>query len=237
MSAFTTVSVSGYNANAPSDDGSEIAGNQVEWAKHKEKLGDPLKTALEAINTQLVAMFASLDSDIIVTETGDHPIGGTLTFAVAIVLDGEGRIVADDTNGFLVRNAANDTTLLGLTNAGLLTTPNADASEVGFKGAPVNTQNGNYTLVLADAGYIVRKESGGAGETYTIPANASVAFPIGTIIELQNDGGGDLTLAITSDSLEEWGTGATPTTLADNGKAVLEKVGSTSWKISGIGLS
>lgn len=111
---------------------------------------------------------------------------------------------------------------------------NTDAAQPGFKGIPVNTQNGNYTLVLSDAGKMIRKASGGAGETITIPANSSVAFPIGTAIEITNDGGGDLSIAITTDTLEEYGTGNTGTrTLADNNKAVIEKVASTTWKISG----
>ena len=115
-----------------------------------------------------------------------------------------------------------------------LTASNTDAAQPGFKGAPLNTQNSNYTLVLSDAGKIIRKTTGGAGETYTIPANASVAFPVGTIIELQNDGGGDLSIAITTDTLEQWQTGNTGTrTLADNNKAVIEKVATTAWKISG----
>jgi hypothetical protein len=54
-SKYSTVSVSGYNATPPSDDGSQTASNQVKWDTHKSKLGDPLKTAIEAIDTALVA--------------------------------------------------------------------------------------------------------------------------------------------------------------------------------------
>jgi hypothetical protein len=53
-SKYTTVAVSGYNSSPPSDDGSQTAANQVKWSTHKDKLGDPLKTAVEAINTALV---------------------------------------------------------------------------------------------------------------------------------------------------------------------------------------
>lgn len=48
------VSVSGYNANPPSDDGSTTESNKVKWSTHKTKLTDPIKTALESINTALV---------------------------------------------------------------------------------------------------------------------------------------------------------------------------------------
>lgn len=52
---YSTVTVTSYNASPPADDGSQSASNQITWAKHKTKLGDPLKTAIEAIDTALVA--------------------------------------------------------------------------------------------------------------------------------------------------------------------------------------
>lgn len=121
---------------------------------------------------------------------------------------------------------------------GTVTTNNASASEVGFKGTPQNAQNGDYTLVLTDAGKTIYKASGGAGETITIPANGSVAFPVGTIVRIVNNGGGDLTIAITTDTLSLAGAGTTGSrTLSDHGVAVIEKVASTEWFISGAGLS
>ena len=97
-----------------------------------------------------------------------------------------------------------------------------------------NIQNGNYTLVLGDAPKHIYKASGGAGETITIPANASVAFPLGTAIPIVNQGGGTLSIAITTDTLTLEGDGATGTrTLADDGVATILKVATTAWIISG----
>lgn len=97
-----------------------------------------------------------------------------------------------------------------------------------------NIQNGNYTLVLTDARKHIYKASGGAGETYTIPANASVAYPLGTAIPLVNQGGGDLSIAITSDTLTFESDGSTGTrTLGDDGIAMILKVATTAWMISG----
>ena len=48
---YTTQTISGYNSSPPSDDASVNAANQVTWAKHKTKLGDPIKTLAEAMNT------------------------------------------------------------------------------------------------------------------------------------------------------------------------------------------
>jgi hypothetical protein len=125
-----------------------------------------------------------------------------------------------------------------LTLNGTLTTGNTAATEVGFKGTPFNGQAGDYTLVLTDCGKTIYKASGGAGETITIPANASVAFPVGTQIDIVNNGGGDLTIAITSDTLSWVVGGATGSrTLGDHGWCVLKKVASTEWFISGANLT
>jgi len=57
---YTSQSISGFNANPPADDGSQVAANRVEWAKHLDKIGTPLKTLIEAINSQNVTAFQSL---------------------------------------------------------------------------------------------------------------------------------------------------------------------------------
>jgi hypothetical protein len=98
--------------------------------------------------------------------------------------------------------------------------------------SPLNIQNGNYTFLIDDAGKTIAKQSGGAGETYTIPANASVAYDIGAWVAIDNDGGGDLSIAITTDVLE--GTdGTTGTrTLGDNERALVQKIAATKWRYS-----
>lgn len=109
---------------------------------------------------------------------------------------------------------------------------------VGFRNVPQNIQNVSYTAVIGDAGKHIYKASGGAGETITIPANSSVAYDIGTVLTIVNQGGGDLTIAITTDTMTLAGTGSTGSrTLADDGIATVLKVTSTSWIISGTGLS
>jgi hypothetical protein len=60
VNPYSTQSISGYNASPPPDDGSQVAANKVEWAKHKLKIGDPLKTLAEGINTQALAAFNAL---------------------------------------------------------------------------------------------------------------------------------------------------------------------------------
>jgi hypothetical protein len=60
INPYSSQSISGYNSSPPPDDGSQTAANKVEWAKHKEKIGDPLKTLAEAINSQAVSAFNSV---------------------------------------------------------------------------------------------------------------------------------------------------------------------------------
>lgn len=122
-------------------------------------------------------------------------------------------------------------------NAATLTTPNASASEVGYKGLPINAQNA-YTLVLSDAGKHISQ--GSSGITLTIPANGSVAFPVGTTIAVVNGSGGSNTIAITTDTMYLAGTALGSTgsrTLASGGVATLIKISATAWFIMGPGVS
>ena len=57
---YTSVSISGFNATPPSDDGAQESQNQVEWAKHVDKLGTPLKNAVESMDTNVSAAIAAL---------------------------------------------------------------------------------------------------------------------------------------------------------------------------------
>lgn len=108
------------------------------------------------------------------------------------------------------------------------------AGTLGYRGLPQNAQTGAYTLALSDAGKQVANTTGG----WVIPANASVAFPIGTAVVLYNDSGSSQTVSITSDTLRQAGTSNTGTrTLAQYGLATCTKVGSTTWVITGAGLS
>lgn len=159
--------------------------------------------------------------------------GNTLGFDLMLYGDN-----ADNDLRIVRVNGATNEWLLRIPNAATeIITPNLAAGEFGFKGCPVNTQNGSYTFGLSDAGKAIRKTSGGSGETYTVPANSSVAFPVGTVIVVWNNGGGDLTIASSDIMVGLGGLGTGSRTLANAGKAVLEKVDTTRWWISGIGLS
>jgi hypothetical protein len=109
---------------------------------------------------------------------------------------------------------------------------------VGYTGMPQNAQSANYTLVAGDAGdSIVHPITDNNARTFTIPANGSVAFPVGTTITFINMIN-TVTIAITTDTMYLAGSGTTGSrTLAAYGVATAIKVTSTSWIISGNGLT
>ncbi len=104
--------------------------------------------------------------------------------------------------------------------------------------APVNSQSANYTLVLTDAGKVIlHPTTDNNPRTCTIPANASVAYPVGTCLTFINTIN-TVTIAITSDTLTLAGAGTTGSrTLAASGIATAVKLTSTTWMISGTGLT
>lgn len=111
---YSTVAISGYNSNPPADDGTQVASNQLQWSKHKTKIGDPLKTATEAINSALVTalnqsarLITSSDSSI----AGDHiktiQIGSTVTSAITFTLADAATMAA----GYIVHVSNQSTTI------------------------------------------------------------------------------------------------------------------------------
>lgn len=118
------------------------------------------------------------------------------------------------------------------------TTVGASGPVIGYRDIPITIQNGTYSFALADAGKGFGKDNGTA-YTYTIPANASVAFPVGTAITVfNNNATSNITIAITTDTLRLGGTTSTGSrTLAPFGVCTLLKVASTVWIASGPGLT
>jgi len=56
---YSNVAISGWNQNPPPDDGTQVSSNQLQWSKHLAKIGNPLKTMAEAINSALVTALST----------------------------------------------------------------------------------------------------------------------------------------------------------------------------------
>lgn len=130
---------------------------------------------------------------------------------------------------------------LGTPSSGTLTNCTVDGTNaVGYLTIPQNSQSTAYTLVLTDSGkQIFHPSADTTARTFTIPANSSVAFPVGTAVTFINqNGAGVITIAITTDTMRLAGAGTTGSrTLAANGVATAIKITSTEWIISGTGLT
>jgi hypothetical protein len=132
------------------------------------------------------------------------------------------------------------TPVLGTPSSGTLSSCTVDGTNgVGYINIPQNSQSAAYTLVAADAGkHIFHPSTDANARTFTIPANGSVAYPIGTAISFVNMTSQVVSIAITTDTMYLAGTGTTGTrSLAQYGTATALKIDSDKWIISGAGLT
>ena len=133
---------------------------------------------------------------------------------------------------------ASNTITLAATNDSQTYTFPAATCNIGYLNIPQNSQSAAYTTVLADSGkHILHPSTDNNARTFTIDSNTNVPYAIGTVLTFINQIN-TVTIAITSDTMTLAGTATTgPRTLAANGIATAIKVGTTSWIISGTGLT
>jgi hypothetical protein len=148
----------------------------------------------------------------------------------------QARVPVGNDNEVLVADSSQSTGLKYTATVADATTTTA-ARGYGYMGIPQSAAatTGSYTIVAADAGEHIYTT---ATRTITIPANSSVAFPVGSAISFVAAPGATATIAITTDTLILAGPGTTGSrTLAPFGMATALKITSTSWIISGNGLT
>ena len=185
------------------------------------------------------------------TTKGDLLSHGTSTFArlgvgantyvlKADSTQSTGLVWADPTDP-LKANLASPTFTGTVTTATLTGSPSAatttnGANGVGYMGLPQNSATtGAYGVVAADAGKHIYST---ATRTVTIPANGTIAMPVGATVVFVAGSGATVTIAITTDTMYLAGLGTTGSrTLAAFGMATAVKITSTSWIISGNGLT
>ena len=107
--------------------------------------------------------------------------------------------------------------------ASLLVAQGIDAAGY-YIGRGNNTQTGSYTTVLTDAGKVITMSNASAN-TVTIPANSSVAYVIGTRINILNLGAG----ACTPTAGAGVTINGTITALATNSSAAVIKTATNTW--------
>ena len=130
------------------------------------------------------------------------------------------------------------TPVLGTPTSGTLSNCTVDGTNsVGFRTAPQTAGGASaYTLVLTDSGKSVIF-TGGSTATLTVPTNASVAFPVGTVLLVINDNSGNLTISGAGVTFQ-LANGATGNrTVATKGLATCVKTATDTWYVSGAGVT
>jgi hypothetical protein len=177
---------------------------------------------------------------------GQSTVSQTVNIAAGATASGSTKTIAIGTAG-----ASGSTTAISigsavsgatstLTVSGSLAdaTLTSTAKSVGYLGLPQSATATSATLAIGDAGkhiYITTNS-----QTITIPANGSVAYPIGTTLTFIAGPSPVVTatIAIATDTLRlAGGTSTGNRTLAANGMATAVKVAATTWYINGTGLT
>jgi hypothetical protein len=138
-------------------------------------------------------------------------------------------------NGNLVVTTGN---IIGNISNGIVTSVANSAASFGYLGVPQNAQSASYTVQLSDVGKQIYMTT--ASTTVTIPANATLPLPIGSMIVVTTGpSASSVSVAVTTDTMYWMGTSGTSgtRTLAAYSTCSLIKVASTTWYISGIGLT
>ena len=97
-------------------------------------------------------------------------------------------------------------------------------------------QTADYTAVIADTYQVLELMNKATAIAYKIPTNASVAFPIGTVLNILNIGAGLCTIsAVTSGTTTILSAGAVAAqpTLAQYKSAACIKTGTDAWYVVG----
>lgn len=166
--------------------------------------------------------------------TGDHSIalGHSVTASAANAI----------CVGHSITNSTSDSIALGVTTTAITIT--SSGATIAFNGN-VNAQtNTTYTLALSDAGNEVTCSNAGA-IAVTIPANATIAFPVGTRIQITQIAAGAVTLtAATGVTLKGFSpangaysytsaVGTNAKTAGQEASLVIKKMATDSWRCFG----
>jgi hypothetical protein len=181
------------------------------------------------------------DGDITGVTAGTGITGGGTSGTVTVAIDSTvATLTGTQTLTNKTIDAASNTltgvvTLTGtqtLTNK-TLTTPTLDDAKVNLA---FDAETASYTAVLANNSQVVTMNNASAN-TFSIPTNASVAFPVGTQINVLQIGAGQTTIqAVTSGTTGILSTGATaaaPKLRARYSMATCIKAATDTWYVVG----
>lgn len=157
---YISQTITGYNANPPSDDGQEIASNQGKWSTVLDKVGNPLRTLAEGINTQCAAAFAKVIGGAGVTSTAT---------SYAVQISDQSKIIAyTGTGGDTVTTP--DATTVG--SPFVFAVVHAGSGALTLDGSGAQTINGDATITMV------------ANDSYLLFTNGTNWFGVGFAADL-----------------------------------------------------
>lgn len=184
-----------------------------------------------------------------VSGPGTSVVGNVATFnnTSGTLIQDSGKVLPSGT----IVGTSDAQTLTNKTATGLASSSTSNDSagtgyQIGYRQMPQNSQTGaTYTLALSDDGKHIYA-NGTTTSTITVPANGTVAFPVGTVVNIVNFNSGNVSIvAATGVTLYQANSTNTGTrTLATKGVCALIKLGTGTgpsatdqWVISGAGIS
>jgi hypothetical protein len=191
-------------------------------------------TTLTAASTQFQYFTGSTTQTVVLPVTSTLVTGRP--FTISNQSTGVVTVQSSGSNNVLVMGPQSTATFICILTSG--TTAASWDVQSAYANIPQNSQSAAYTTVISDSGkHILHPTADNNARTFTIDSNANVPYPIGTAITFINQIN-TVTIAITSDTLVLAGLGSTGSrTLAANGMATAVKIATTTWMISGTGLT
>jgi len=185
--------------------------------------GVTASTGLTGGGTSGTASLA-VDTTVVATTNNSLTMTGKTLTTPTITLS----TTSSTTEGQIAWDSTNDKILVG---------DGTNTKEFASSTLTLNAQTGTtYTFVLADKDKLVTA-SNAAAQTYSIPTNASVTYPVGTQINIIQIGAGQVTIqAASSGTTTVSSTGATPTApalRAQYSSATLIKAATDLWYVVG----
>lgn len=211
--------------------------------------GLPVSTGVSGLGTGVATFLATPSSANLAAAITDETGSGVLLFGTSpaittSITTPSTTFALINTTATTVNFAGGATTALNIGASGApitgftaTATTSSTAASLGYLGIPQSGTTTTATLAIGDAGKHIYVTT--TGQTITIPANGTVAYPIGTTIGfIAGPSATTVTIAIATDTMYLGGTGTTGSrTLAAYGMATAVKVAATTWFISGNGLT
>jgi hypothetical protein len=179
----------------------------------------------------------AIDTSVVVDKTTAQTLTNkTLTTPIISSISNTGTLTLPTSTGTIALTSditVTDSSTTTLTNK-TLTTPTLDDPKINLA---FDAQTGTtYTAVLNDNGQVITMNNASAN-TFSIPTNASVAYPVGTQINVLQIGAGQTTIqAVTSGTtaiLSTAATAAAPKIRARYGMATCIKAATDTWYVVG----